>query len=171
MIYRFRVLLDTDEDVYRDIEIEENATAEDLHNAIIQAFGFDGTEMASFYLSNEMWDQGEEIVLFDIEETGEIKTMGETILEDIVNENKTKLIYVYDFLSLWTFMVELAEITEADFGVTYPNLMYSHGQIPAEAPEKEFIGEEIGDEDDMYEEDYDLDPEDYENLDFDENWN
>ncbi len=169
MIYRFRVILDTDEDVFRDIEIEENATAEDLHNAIIQAFGFDGTEMASFYVSDEMWGQGEEIALFDIEETGDLKTMGETILEDIVHEDQTKLIYVYDLLNLWTFMVELAEVTEAEFGMTYPNLMFSQGQVPAEAPEKEFIGEEL--DDGNYEEEFDLDPEDYDNLDFDENWN
>lgn len=66
-------------------------------------------------------------------------------------------------------MVELADIADAEAGTTYPNLMYSHGQIPEEAPEKEFIAEEIEEED--YDEDFDLDPEDYDNLDFDENWN
>lgn len=54
MIYRFRVILDndTDEDVFRDLEIRETDTLEDLHNVITQSFGFDGTEMASFYISN-----------------------------------------------------------------------------------------------------------------------
>ena len=46
MIYRFRVILDADEDVFRDIEIEADATVEDFHNAITQAFGFEGGEMA-----------------------------------------------------------------------------------------------------------------------------
>ena len=170
MIYRFRVILDTHDDVFRDIEIEETATLEDFHNVITQAFGFAGQEMASFYTTNEMWEQEEEIALFDMnEEQGNIRVMSETFLEDVVSEEETKLIYVYDFLNMWTFLVELAEIAERENGMTYPNLMFAHGEIPDEAPEKEFIVE--GEENDDFEEDLDLDPEDYDNLDFDENWN
>lgn len=170
MIYRFRVILDTHEDVFRDIEIKASATLEDLHNAITQSFGFDGLEMASFYISNDLWEEGEEISLFDVsDEPGGIRVMNETFLEDVVDENKTRLLYVYDFLNMWTFMAELADIAEAEEGVLYPNLMFAHGQIPEEAPEKEFIAEDI--EEDDLDEDFDLDPEDYDNLDFDENWN
>lgn len=170
MIYRFRIILDTDDDVFRDIEIEASNTLEDFHNAITQSFGFDGQEMASFYTTNDLWEEGEEISLFDVsDEPDGVRIMGETYLEDIVDEEKTRLLYVYDFLNMWTFMVELADIAEAEAGTIYPNLMYSHGQIPEEAPEKEFISEEI--EDDDFEEEFDLDPEDYDNLDFDENWN
>lgn len=171
MIYRFRVILDANEDVFRDIEIEATANLEDFHNAITQAFGFAGQEMASFYVSNDAWEQGEEIALFDMSETpGALRVMSETILENTVWERQTKLIYVYDFLNMWTFLVELAEIAEREEGRIYPNLMFAHGEIPEEATELEFIAE--GDEDDDdFEEDYDLDPEDYDNLDFDENWN
>ena len=49
MIYRFRIILDAKEDILRDIEIEDSATLEDFHYAIAQAFGFAGSEMASFY--------------------------------------------------------------------------------------------------------------------------
>ena len=50
MIYRFRVILDndTEEDVFRDLEIRETDTMEDLHNIITQSFGFDGLDLASF---------------------------------------------------------------------------------------------------------------------------
>ncbi len=170
MIYRFRIILDTDEDVFRDIEIEASNTLEDFHNAITQSFGFDGQEMASFYTSNDLWEEGEEISLFDVsDEPGGLRIMGETFLEDVVDKEKTRMLYVYDFLNMWTFMVELADIAETETGQIYPNLMYSHGEIPEEAPEKEFIAEEI--EDDDFDEEFDLDPEDYDNLDFDENWN
>lgn len=170
MIYRFRIILDTDEDVFRDIEIEASNTLEDFHNAITQSFGFDGQEMASFYTTNDLWEEGDEIPLFDVsDEPGSLRIMGETYLEDVVDEEKTRLLYVYDFLNMWTFMVELADIGEMETGQIYPNLMYSHGEIPEEAPEKEFIAEEI--EDDDFDEEFDLDPEDYDNLDFDENWN
>jgi len=170
MIYRFRVILDTHDDVFRDIEIEASSTFEDFHNAITQSFGFGGQEMASFYLSNELWDQGEEISLFDMgEKPGEVMVMAETSLESLVSEDQTRLIYVYDFLSLWTFLVELAEIAEAEEGRTYPNLMFAHGQIPEEAPEKEFIADDSEDEDSQDE--LGFDPEDFDNLDFDANWN
>jgi hypothetical protein len=169
MIYRFRVILDANDDVFRDIEIEASSTLEDFHNAITQAFGFAGQEMASFYVSNDAWEQGEEIALFDMSETpGALRIMSETILENTVSERKTKLIYVYDFLNMWTFLVELAEVADREEGTIYPNLMFAHGEIPEEATELEFVAE--GDEDDI-DEDYELDPEDYENLDFDENWN
>ena len=170
MIYRFRVILDTHEDVFRDIEIEAVANLEDLHNTITQAFGFAGQEMASFYVSNDLWEQGEEIALFEMSEVpGSIRIMSETSIKDVTHQKQTKLIYVYDFLNMWTFLVELAEIADRQEGLAYPNLMFAHGVIPEEAPDKEFIADPTGEKDP--DDEYDLDPNDYDHLDFDENWN
>jgi pRiA4b ORF-3-like protein len=170
MIYRFRVILDAQEDVFRDIEIEAVANLEDLHNSISQAFGFAGQEMASFFVSNDLWEQGEEIALFDMSEVpGSHRVMSETTIEDVTHKEQTKLIYIYDFLNMWTFLVELAEIADREEGLVYPNLMFAHGEIPEEAPDKEFIAEQTDEEDP--DDEYDLDPNDYDNLDFDENWN
>lgn len=171
MIYRFRVILDNDvdDDVFRDLEIRETDTLEDLHNIITQSFGFDGTEMASFYLSDSQWNQGEEISLFDLSDDASARLMNETTINDVVHELKPRLIYVYDFLSMWTFFVELAEIVEEAKTVDYPNLMFVHGQIPDEAPEKIFDADDDFDDFDEFEDDLDI--EDYEGLDFDENWN
>ncbi|MFL1013396.1 IS1096 element passenger TnpR family protein [Flavisericum labens] len=170
MIYRFRVILDndTDEDIFRDLEIRETDTLEDLHNIITQSFGFDGTEMASFYISNDQWDQGEEISLFDLSEDNSARLMNETSLDSVVHEAQTKLIYVYDFLSMWTFYVELAEIVEEAEGLDYPNLMFVKGQVPDTAPDRVFEADE---DDDFSEFDDELDLDDYDNLDFEENWN
>ncbi|HSP84016.1 MAG TPA: hypothetical protein VLN72_09840, partial [Gillisia sp.] len=62
----------------------------------------------------------------------------------------------------------LGEIAEVEEGRDYPNLMFVHGQIPLEAPDKEFIAEkdEFGDD---YDSEFDVD--DYDDLSFDENWN
>ena len=170
MIYRFRVILDAQEDVFRDIEIEATANLEDLHNTITQAFGFGGQEMASFYVSNDHWEQGEEIALFDMSEVpGSLRIMNETQIENVTHKEQTKLIYVYDFLNMWTFLVELAEIADRQEGLTYPNLMFAHGEIPEEAPDKEFIADPAGDVDP--DDEHDLDPDDYDDLDFNENWN
>ena len=171
MIYRFRVVLDndTEEDVFRDLEIRETDTMEDLHNIITQSFGFEGLEMASFYISDDDWNQGEEIAMFDMSEAGnEVMVMGQTIIKDVVHEASPKLIYVYDFLSMWTFYVELAEIVDEAEGTDYPNLMFVHGQIPDEAPDKTFEAQS----DDAFDEfENDVDVDNYSDLDFDENWN
>jgi Plasmid pRiA4b ORF-3-like protein len=171
MIYRFRVILDndTDDDVFRDLEIHETDNLEDLHNIITQSFGFDGTEMASFYISDNRWEQGEEISLFDLSDDNSARLMSDTIINDVVHEISPKLIYVYDFFSMWTFFVELAEIVEESQGVTYPNIMFVKGQVPDDAPQKLFEAEDFDDDFDEFEDDLDID--DYENLDFDENWN
>tara|TARA_R110002050_G_scaffold300018_1_gene467388 strand:- start:83858 stop:84373 length:516 start_codon:yes stop_codon:yes gene_type:complete len=171
MIYRFRVILDndTEDDIFRDLEIRESDTLEDLHNIITQSFGFDGTEMASFYISDDQWNQGEEISLFDLSEDASARLMNETSLDSVVFEMQPKLIYVYDFLSLWTFYVELAEIVEENTGIDYPNLMFVQGQVPDTAPNKTFEAEDEHDEFDEFEDGIDVD--DYDNLDFDENWN
>jgi hypothetical protein len=171
MIYRFRILLDndTEEDIFRDIEIRKTDTLEDLHNTITQSFGFDGTEMASFYVSDEEWNQGEEISLFDMSEgVNAVKLMNSVLIEDVLDADKTRIIYVYDFMNMWTFLVELGEIVEESQGVDYPNLMFVIGQIPMEAPEKSFEAEKLDIDNDFEDE---LDVDDYENLDFDENWN
>lgn len=170
MIYRFRVILDndTEDDIFRDLEIRETDTLEDLHNIITQSFGFDGMEMASFYISDELWNQGEEIAMFDMSESNaQSRIMSNTVINDVVHEVSPKLIYVYDFLNMWTFFVELAEIVEEATGSDYPNLLFVQGQVPDNAPEKTFEAE--GDDFNEFEDGLDVD--DYENLDFDEHWN
>ena len=169
MLYRFRIILDAEEDVFRDIELLSDSTLEDFHHALFQSFGFDGNEMASFYTSDDDWNQGEEISQVDMTDgESDIRLMEETLLEDVVSEDQPKLIYIYDFLSMWTFLVELAEIAEPEVGMTYPNLMYVHGQLPSAPPEKEFKAEE-DDFETSFDDDFDID--DYDDLPFDENWN
>jgi hypothetical protein len=170
MIYKYRVVFDTLDDVIRDIEIREDSTLEDLHNSIAQAFGFDGTEMASFYKSDEDWNQGEEYLLFDMSDgQGDVKMMNETSLDSVFSREKTKMIYVYDFFSMWTFYVELADIAEPEDGQDYPNLMFAQGQLPESPPEKKFEAEELDDFDDDSNDDIEF--ENLDDFDFDENWN
>jgi len=121
-------------------------------------------------MSNDEWDQGEEISLFDMSEgMNSVRLMNESALDDTVSVKQTKLIYVYDFLSMWTFFVELAEIVDETEGVDYPNLMFVHGQIPDSAPDKVFEAEKDDLDLDEYDDDFDVN--DYDNLNFDEHWN
>jgi len=158
MIYRIRVILDTETDVIRDFEIEDTATLEELHDAVSQSFGFAGNEMASFYRSDENWIQGEELPLVDMG-VGE-EALNEKPLNNILSENENRLIYVYDFLNLWTFFVELMETADKDHLKGYPSLIFSHGEVPETPPDKDFIAEEgfeesINEDDDLEEDEFD----------------
>ena len=55
-IAKLRVILDTEQDVYRDIEISTDSTLLHFHNAILDAFGWSPGEMASFFESDEHWE-------------------------------------------------------------------------------------------------------------------
>ncbi len=172
MIYKFRVILDAEEDIFRDIAIEKEANLEDFHNAIVNAFGFDGSEMAAFYTCDDDWTQDEEIPLFDTGDVpGEMSIMNNFTLEDVLHQEQTKIIYVYDFFNMWTFLVELAAIEEKEEGESYPILLFSHGQLPTEAPDMNFEAE--NQPSGFSEDDFDVfDGDDsFEDFGFDENWN
>jgi len=155
MIYKVRIIADIKEDVARDIAIRSSANLEDLHNIITNTFGFDGTEMASFYKADNEWNQGDEIPLYDIsEELSDIsKTMKDYNLSDLFEHQEDKLIYVYDFFSMWTFLVELIEIIGYDNEQDLPKVLYSLGNLPSEAPEKHFESDKLEDGFDLYDDD------------------
>jgi len=162
MIYKVRVIADLEEDVIRDIAIRSTANLEDLHNTIVNAFDFDGSEMASFYLSDKEWNQGDEIPLDDVSDDAdsEVKTMSDYKLADLFKEQNDKLIYVYDFYLMWTFLIELIEITTYNKERDLPKILYSLGNLPQDAPEKEFVGEKIEEGFEEYNDDFDDDLDD-----------
>ncbi len=149
MLYKLRVFLETDgDDVYRDIEIQEDATLEDLHNVIVQSFDFDGLEMASFYLTDDELNQGMEIPLFNMDETSRANNMmSNTLIKDVLGEQTPNLLYVYDFLKMWRFLVSLMETGEEAPGIEYPQVAHAQGIRPEDPPEIDFNSINNEDED------------------------
>ncbi len=158
MAYKIRVILDVENDVIRDIVINETINLEDFHLIIAKSFGFKGQEMASFYKTDNNWEQGEEIPLFDMSENGDSIAMNSFLINDIFKNVGNKLIYVYDFMAMWTFFVELLEVSKdeiKDFKITF-----SFGNTPDQAPEKKFIAEKLDADFDIFE-----DENNFENID------
>lgn len=132
-VFKFRVVLDTQDDVFRDIEVESKQTLEEFYECILTAFEFRGGQMASFYLSNDKWDKGTEFTLLDMSEKNDNEnTMAKTVLNDIIEEENQKLILVYDFLRMWCFFVELQEEHPSVKGTTYPRVVMKFGDAPDE---------------------------------------
>lgn len=154
-MYKIRVILDTKKDVIRTFLIDKKVNLEELHFTIAKAFGFGGKEMASFYQTDDEWAQGEEIPLFNMDEIGEGTSMASCFLHETLPTENDKLIYVYDFLELWTFYLEVIQITTQTVE-GLPKIILSVGEIPEEAPEKEFKSENLDGEpdDDEYGDEY-----------------
>jgi len=137
MLYKLRIFLETEKaDVYRDIEIQDTSTLEDLHNVIVQSFDFQGNEMASFYLTDNELNQGMEIPLFSMDETQPVNnTMGNTLLKDVMDESNPNLLYVYDYFSMWRFLVNLMQTGNEAPGIEYPIVVFAQGIRPENPPE------------------------------------
>jgi hypothetical protein len=160
-MYKIRVILDTQEDVIRTLLVDRASNLEALHDAIAKSFGFDGTEMASFYRSDNDWNQGDEIPLFNMSEAGEGISMQNSFLRKTLPEVHDKLIYVYDFLHMWTFYVEVIEIGEKT-DQELPKTILAVGEVPEVAPEKEFIADPL---DDDFEDEFGSFGDEFESLD------
>lgn len=140
MIYKVRAILDVEKDVIRDVVIDSSSNLEVLHLEIAKAFGFNGQEMASFYLTDEEWNQGEEIPLFDMSDAGNSISMQTSILSETLSKKGDKLIYVYDFMAMWTFFIELSE-TKVQITDALPKVTFAFGDVPETAPEKKFTAD------------------------------
>lgn len=158
-VIHFRVLVDYEKDVFRDIEITKDSSFLDLHNIIQEAFGFDNSQMASFYVSNEDWERGQEITLMEVkepEEDGEpIWLMNETEISKIILAKDQKLIYVFDFLLMWCFYVDVIAIKEVEDIVILPRITQKFGEAPNQYSKSDdivFDGVEISNDDEDIEE-------------------
>ncbi len=114
MIYHFVILSSESEDFIREILIDSESTFEQFHEAIQDSVDYDTSQLASFFVSDEEWQKGQEITLMpmDFAGQGDQLLMRETRLEDYIKEKKDKLIYVFDYFGNRGFFIELGNIGE-----------------------------------------------------------
>lgn len=175
---KFRVLLDSsgNNEIFRDILIKDSANFETFYFGIMDAFSFSKDQMASFYVSNDEWDKGQEITLLDMameEDTAEdlALVMKNSSLKDQIIEPDQKFILVHDFMRMWIFLIELIGYDREE--PEYPQVVLSVGDAPREdskQPEDNddlFLGED-GEEDEFGFDDFDDDYSDEDFSNFDE---
>jgi hypothetical protein len=135
-VYKFRVALDDTEEFIRDIEMESKHTFEDFHKTLIDAIGFDGSQLASFFVADNNWRKYKEITLLDMVdpeiENGESNTemMRNTRLCDFIEDPHQRFIYVYDYIKMWSFYIELLKIQTAEKNIKYPRCVKTIGDLP-----------------------------------------
>lgn len=135
-VYKFKLTFEDYEDIIRVIEIKSTQNFLDLHKAILASISFDEKQMASFYMSNDTWKKGQEITLEDMSDDEEdpskrIPVMRKSPLHDYIDDPHQKIIYVYDFLEMWTMHLELFGIEIKDNpAIKYPVCSKSIGLAP-----------------------------------------
>jgi len=146
-IYRFSVTLPDYQDFLRVIDIPGNYSFEDLHLAILSAVDFDDSQLASFYLSDQAWNVGQEITLMDMGEDTSPLTMKDARIDAMLDQKGAHLIYVYDFILMWGFYLEVQDITEPNPEWEYPILVEEVGAPPDQYGDKGHYPDKISDED------------------------
>lgn len=112
MVFRFLLLSDEVEDFRREIQIDADATFIELHHAILKSVGYKEGEMTSFFICNDNWEKLQEITLVEMDTSSEEDsyTMEATLLSDFLEDEKQKLMYVFDYMTERAFFIELREI-------------------------------------------------------------
>jgi hypothetical protein len=105
-------LSDEVDDFRRDITIDSDATFYDLHEAILDSVGYKKDQMTSFFTCDEVWMKEKEITLVEMDTSSEEDSyvMDATRLSSLLDEERQKLVYVFEVLTERVFFMELKEI-------------------------------------------------------------
>lgn len=131
MIYRFTIISDEVDDFKREIQIDPEAKFYDLHAAIAESCGYDEKQLASFFICTDDWEKEQEITLEDMGANSEDDTwlMKRTRLSELIEDEKQKLIYVFDYMTDRCLFLELSEIITRK-SIDKPTCTKKHGEAP-----------------------------------------
>lgn len=112
MIYRFTVISDEIDDFVREIQIDPEATFFDFHEVILKSVGYTNDQMTSFFICDDDWEKEKEVTLEEMDDNPEMDSwvMKDTAINELVEDEKQKLLYVFDYMTERCFFIELSEI-------------------------------------------------------------
>jgi hypothetical protein len=152
-VYRFKVCLEDNEDIFRDIDIKAAQTFDLFHTIIQEAFKFDAKHAASFFVSDDYWRKGQEITLrkedlpLDEEEIRKKvepkKLMSEVKIARYIEQPHQRFVYVFDPVVQWTFLIEMIKIAEESPKLGYPTIIKSYGTAPKQYKQVNMAKEEL----------------------------
>lgn len=112
MIFKFLILSDEVDNFKREIKIDADATFLDFYKSILDCTGYNDKEMASFFLCDNKWRKKQEITLLEMDTDSDEDSliMEECVLSDYLEDEKQKLMFVFDYLTERALYIELSEI-------------------------------------------------------------
>ena len=177
MVYRFIIVSDEVDDFRRDITIDSDATFFELHEAILNSVGYAKDQITSFFICDDDWAKQKEITLIDMDSSSDEDSyiMDRSRLSELLDEERQKLIYVFELLTDRCFYMELREIIPRK-NMEKPQVVKSAGHPPPQISLMEDLdfsipahtshSSEYDEDNDFYDDfgDGDYDEEDLENL-------
>lgn len=152
-VYKFKIFIEDNEDIYREIEILSTQTFEEFHNCIQDAFKFDKKHAASFFVSDDYWRKEQEITLLkeNLElDKDEIKNnvapkklMSQTKIAKYIENPRQRFMYVFDPSVKWAFCIELMKILPENAKTNYPAITRSIGNPPKQYKQTAMAKEEL----------------------------
>jgi hypothetical protein len=132
MICIFEISSTEAPDFNRLIHISPEQTFQDLHLVIQNTCNFDHSQLASFFLTDDLWRKMIEITILDSgKSTPKLISMRTTKLNAYLSEPGQKLIYVFDFFNERFLNIELKEkLMRTD--LKEPFVAYEKGDAPAQ---------------------------------------
>ncbi len=112
MLFRFLILSDEVDDFKREIKIDSEATFLDLQNAILDSVGYTKDQMTSFFICDDDWTKKTEITLVEMDTSSDEDSyvMADTRLDELLEDEHQKLLFVFDYMTERAFFMELREI-------------------------------------------------------------
>lgn len=112
MVFNFRIVSDGAETFKREIKIDAQSTFLDLKNAICDSVGYDKTMMDSFFICDDGWEKRKEITYedMDLDSDQEAWLMDDAVLEDFIDDEGQKLLFVFDYLTDRALFMEMTEM-------------------------------------------------------------
>ncbi len=170
MIYKFTMISDEVDNFLREIQIDPESTFLDLHKAIVESVGYTDDQMTSFFLCDDDWEKEKEITLEEMDDNPEMDNwvMRETTLSELIEDEKQKMLYVFDYMTERCFFIELTEIITGK-EVKAPKCTKKEGDAPKQTVDFEEMIAAGGslDLDENFYGDQDFDMEDFDEEGFD----
>ncbi|MCH7656875.1 MAG: hypothetical protein IIB05_00935 [Bacteroidetes bacterium] len=148
MVIHFKILSNEEKDFLLEMTLDSNQSFFDLHFTIQSKLGYDKSQMASFYITNDKWEKEQKISLLDMRphDKSDPMVMHKVKLSKLIHKKKQKLIYVYDIFSERFLFIEILNITPPEKNISYPHYKRFLGKIPRQILiEDNFIDPDIPD--------------------------
>lgn len=129
------------------IDADAKNTFSELHEAIQYEFKYDRSELASFFLADEEWDKGQEIMMFHFKSPKQNHSlmMKNTALGDYLNKKEDKLIYVFDVNNQKSLYIELNEIV-MEKELSAPIVTYNRGMGSVQSASNRYNADLLADQ-------------------------
>lgn len=132
MIFTFTVISDEVDDFVREIKIDSDATFDELHKTILDSCKYPNDQMTSFFICSDQWEKEQEITLEDMGTSSadeDLYIMRETRLNELLEDEGQRLIYIFDPMADRCFFMELTAI-EYSKNLKAAKVSRQHGEAP-----------------------------------------